>query len=114
MKSKMAIIGDGDSVLAFTAGGVDAFTADSAEKAAELLKKISKEYKIIFVTDEIAVQIDDTIKKYLTSSYPIILSVPSEKGSNGYGMEGIKNAMEKALGVDILFNKGKDDNEEGK
>ncbi|MBQ0099431.1 MAG: V-type ATP synthase subunit F, partial [Firmicutes bacterium] len=55
--------------------------------------------------DVIAKEIDETIKKYLISPYPIILSVPSGKGSNGYGMEMIKGAMEKALGVDILFNK---------
>ena len=48
MKGKMAIIGDGDSVLAFTAGGVDAFSAESAEKAENLIKKLAKEYQVIF------------------------------------------------------------------
>lgn len=105
MKGKMAIIGDGDSVLAFKAGGVDAYPVTNSLNARELLKEIAKKYQIIFITDVIAKEIDDVIKKYLISPYPIILSVPSGKGSNGYGMEGIKSAMEKALGVDILFNK---------
>ena len=110
MKGKMAIIGDGDSVLAFKAGGVDAYPVSHVEQARDVLKKLSKEYQIIFITDVIAEKIDDVIKKYLTDAYPIILSVPSGNGSNGYGMQGIKKAMEKALGVDILFNK----DEEGK
>lgn len=110
MKGKMAIIGDGDSVLAFKAGGVDAYPVSHVEQARDVLKKLAKEYQIIFITDVIADKIDDVIKKYLTDAYPIILSVPSGSGSNGYGMQGIKKAMEKALGVDILFNK----DEEGK
>ena len=110
MKGKMAIIGDGDSVLAFSAVGIDAFSVTNIEDADEILKKLAKEYRIIFITDIIAKQIDETIKKYLTSPYPIILSVPSKDGSNGYGMDGLKKAMEKALGVDILFNKEEDGN----
>lgn len=106
----MAIIGDGDSALAFSAVGVDAFSVSNAEDASEKLKKLAKDYRIIFITDVIAVQIDLVIKKYLNSPYPIILSVPSKAGSNGYGMNTLKSAMDKALGVDILFNK---DDEEG-
>ena len=104
MKDKMAIIGDGDSVLAFTAGGVDAFPVDSTETARELVKKLAKDYKIIFITDVIAEKLSDVIDRYIESAYPIILSVPSKAGSNGFGINGIKKAMDKALGVDILFN----------
>ena len=111
MKGKMAIIGDGDSVLAFKAGGVDAFPVSHVEKARDLLKELSGKYNVIFVTDVIAKQIDDVIKKYTISPYPIIISVPSKSGSNGYGMEGLKKSMDKALGVDILFNNKE---EEGK
>ena len=78
MKGKMAIIGDGDSVLAFTAGGVEAFTADSTEAAKELLKKLAKDYKIIFITDVIAKEIDEQIRKYVSSPYPIRISLPSK------------------------------------
>ena len=104
MKGKMAIIGDGDSVLAFAAGGVDAYSASNAETAETLIKKLAKEYQIIFITDALAKKTDEIIKRYTTSTYPIILSVPSKDGSNGYGMDGVKRAMEKALGVDILFS----------
>ena len=104
MKGKMAIIGDGDSVLAFTACGVKAFSVANPADAEEQLKKLAKEYQIVFITDVIAKEIDEVIKRYTAQTFPIILSIPSKEGSNGYGMQGIKNAMEKALGVDILFN----------
>ena len=104
MKGKMAIIGDGDSVLAFVAGGVDAYSATDADTAENLIKKLAKEYQIIFITDVLAKLVDDIIKRYTTSTYPIILPVPSKNGSNGYGVENIKRAMDRALGVDILFH----------
>ena len=39
MKGKMAIIGSGDSVLAFKAGGVDAYDVDNVEIAKEVKKR---------------------------------------------------------------------------
>jgi len=112
MKGKIAIIGNDDSVLAFKAGGVDSFSASHPEFARDLLKKLAKEYQIIFITDTIAKEIDDLIARYLNMPYPIILTVPSKEGSNGYGMKGIKKSMEKALGVDILFGNDNDDKQE--
>lgn len=100
----MAIIGDGDSVTAFTAGGIDAYPVSGPNEAGELVKKLARTYQIIFITDVLAKEIDDLLKRYLTDAYPIILSVPSGAGSNGYGIEGLKKSMDKALGVDILFN----------
>jgi len=69
MKGKMAIIGDGDSVIAFTAGGIDAFSVNSPEKAGETLKKLAKTYQIIFITDVLAVEIDDIILRYALLQY---------------------------------------------
>ncbi len=103
MKGKMAIIGDGDSVMAFTAGGIDAYAVNSPEKAGETLKKLAKSYQIIFITDVLAKEIDEIISRYVSTPYPIVIPVPSKEGSNGYGMERLKSAMDKALGVDILF-----------
>ncbi len=105
MKGKMAIIGSDDSVFAFKAVGVDAFSAFTSESAELLLKKIAKEYQIIFITDVLAKGMDEIINRYLNVAYPVIISVPSKNGSNGFGMETVKRTMEKALGVDILFNK---------
>ena len=112
MNNKIAIIGDGDNVLAFKAVGIDAFSETNPDKVEVLIKKLAKEYKIIFITDVLAKETDDVIKRYLNSAYPVIISVPSKAGSNGYGMESLKQAMDKALGVDILFKDNKDDNKE--
>ena len=107
MKGKMAIVGSGESVLAFGAAGVTPFSVSSAEEAEKTLKSLAEEYQIIFIVDSLAEKIKDFIARYQTVPYPIIISVPSERGGNGFGMKGIKECMEKALGVDILFNNNK-------
>ncbi len=105
MQGKMAIIGDSDSILAFKAGGVNAFGAEDSLQAKEILKKLAKEYSIIFITDDLATELHDYLKRFLEKPYPIIVPVPSKNGSSGYGMRKLKEEMEKALGVDILFGR---------
>lgn len=108
MNNKMAILGEGDSVLAFKAGGVDAFYASDRESAKDILRKLAKEYAIIFITDKLAREMDDLLKKFNASAYPVIIPVPSGDGDGGYAMQKLKERMEKALGVDILFNNRED------
>lgn len=102
---KMAIVGDADSIQVFKAGGVDTFGAESSEKVKELIRKLAKEYKIIFLTEEFASELNDFLKRFKEQPYPIILAVPGKNGTNGYGIERLRYEMERALGVDILFSK---------
>ena len=99
----MAILGEGDSVLAFKAGGVDAYYASDREEAKDLLRKLAKEYGVIFITESLAANMDDLLKKFNAQPYPVIVPLPSDDGS-GYAQSKLRERMEKALGVDILFN----------
>ena len=56
MTDKMAILGEGDSVLAFKASGVDAYYASDREQAKDILRKLAKEYAVIFITEALAAQ----------------------------------------------------------
>ena len=104
MTGKMAIVGDGDSITVFKAAGVATFPAESDVKAREILRKIAKEYKIIFLTEELARPLTEFLKRFDEEPYPVVLSIPSKAGSSGYGTEVLKSAMERALVVEILFN----------
>ncbi|HBN12995.1 MAG TPA: V-type ATP synthase subunit F [Clostridiales bacterium] len=101
---KLAIIGDGDSITVFKAAGLATFPAENEAKARETLRAIAKEYKVIFITEELARPLTEFLKRFDEQPYPVILSIPSKNGSTGYGTELLKSAMERALGVDILFN----------
>ena len=102
MNGNIAMIGDGDSILVFKAVGVTPFAVKTAEEASKVLDKIAKNYKIIFITDDFAKEIDGVISKYTAKSYPIIVSVPSKDGSNGYGIKKLTEATEKALGINLF------------
>jgi V/A-type H+-transporting ATPase subunit F len=105
MTGKTAIIGDGESILVFKAAGVATFAAEDEKKARELLRKCATEYSIIFITEELAAPMGDYLKRFDEQPYPVVTVIPSKRGSTGYGEEVLKSAMERALGVDILFNK---------
>ena len=97
---KLAVIGDRDSVLAFKAIGAEVYNASNGFEANDILRELSKgDTAVIFITEELAAQIEDTLKKLKTRA------IPSANGSNGFGLAGIKKDVEKAVGVDILFNK---------
>ena len=104
MLGKMAIVGDGDSIMVFKAAGVAAFPASDEKKAREVLRKVAGEYQIIFLTEELARPLSDFLKRFDEEPYPVVLPIPSNKGENGYGEELLRSAMERALGVDILSN----------
>ena len=89
MTGKMAIVGDGDSIMVFKAAGVATFPAENEKKARDTLRKIAKEYQIIFLTEELARPLGEFLKRF----------------DEEHGEELLKSAMERALGVDILFHK---------
>jgi len=104
MYNKIAVIGNKDSVFAFKAVGIDVFDADGAEKAKENVKKLAQDgYKVIFITEDLAEQIEEFLNKYKVKTYPAIIPIPKGGKSSGYAMNGLKRDMEKAIGADILF-----------
>ncbi len=102
MTNKIAVIGDKDSVLVFRALGVDVFDAGSYFETSNLLKNIANDYSIIFITDDIAQEIQGTIERFVDKAYPAIIPIPSFKGSTGFGLKQLSMYVEKAVGIDIL------------
>ena len=106
MRNGIAVVGDKDSVLAFKAIGIDVYTVeDNEQKASDIVHTLARSYSVIYVTEKVASQIQPLIKRYLARPYPVIVPIPSAEGSNGFGMQGIKENVEKAIGADILFDK---------
>lgn len=108
MSGKIAIIGNGESVYAFKAAGVDAFIAGDAQSARDTLRKLAKDYCVIFITDDLAAQIDDLIERMMEKPYPIVVPLPADGGKSEYSETKLKERITLALGVDVLF--GREDN----
>lgn len=103
---KIAVIGDKDSILGFKALGLSVFPVLRSEEAAKLINKLAKgKYAVIFLTEAIARDIEETLERYKTVPFPAIILIPNNQGSIGLGIQGVKDSVEKAIGADILFNK---------
>ena len=106
MPSKIAVIGDKDSVLAFKAVGVEVFDATTPEQAQGLIRKLSQGgYAVLFIAESLAERIPETLAKAKLQTYPAVVPIPTTATPSGFGLMGIKSDVEKAIGVDILFNK---------
>ena len=102
--NKIAIIGDTESTLGFLAVGFSVFPASSAEEASKTLVKLASEgYAIIYITEDLACEITDTISRYKDTPFPAVIMIPGKSGSRGIGMQNIKKSAERAIGADILF-----------
>lgn len=104
MTGKMAIVGKNDEILVFKAAGLAVFPAEDEKKARDVLRKVAKEFQIIFLAEDLARKLTDFLKRFDENPYPVVVSIPTGD-SGGYGFEVLKTAMDRALGVDILFNK---------
>ena len=100
---KAAVIGDRQSIFGFRALGLQTVEASEASEAAAALHMLaSQEYAIIYVTEQLASQIQKDIDKYLENSDISVIMIPSKDGSLGIGMSEMHRAVERAVGADIL------------
>ena len=103
MYKKIGVVGDKDSVLAFKALGVDVFPVVEADEARRVVDNCAKnDYAVIFVTEQIAQKIEETITRYNEELLPAIILIPSNQGSLNIGLKRISDSAEKAIGVNIL------------
>lgn len=102
---KVAVIGGNDTIMGFKALGLDVFAADKAEEAKKVLKKITgpeSNYAIIYISENLAVGLEKEINKFKDEPMPAIILIPGREGSLGIGMTALQNAVERAVGIDIL------------
>lgn len=103
MFKKIGVVGDKDSVLAFKALGIDVFPVIEDDEARRTIDRLAKnDYAVIFVTEQVAEGIAETIERYTREVLPAVILIPSNQGSLNIGMQRISDNVEKAVGVNIL------------
>jgi V/A-type H+-transporting ATPase subunit F len=102
---KVGVIGDRESILGFSALGIDIFAYETAAEVNALLlnKEIVERYAILYITETAAAESMEAISKYRGSRTPAIILIPGKNGSLGLGMQDVRRSVEKAVGADILF-----------
>lgn len=100
---KVAVIGDSASVSGFAALGLSVFRETEPEKIKKLIAKLAaSDFAVIYITEPAAALVNDTINKYRECRLPSIVLIPSIDGNTGDGMRALHEAVEKAVGSDIL------------
>ncbi len=102
--SKIAVVGDRTSVLGFRGLGFDTYDVDEPAKAREVWPDIlSKEYDVVFVTEDVYAAIPDLVFELAEKPRPAVTVIPPATGSTGAGGEKIRKIVEKAVGSDVLI-----------
>lgn len=100
---KAAVIGDSASVSGFAALGLSVFRETEPDKITKLISRLAaNDFAVIYITEPAAALVSDTITKYRSSKLPSIVLIPAIEGNTGDGMRALHEAVEKAVGSDIL------------
>ena len=81
---KIAVIGGRDTVMGFKALGLE------------------EEYAIIYIEENLAAEMQNEIAKFKDSPSPAIILIPGREGSIGLGLQALHDAVERAVGTNIL------------
>ncbi len=99
----IAVVGDRDSVLGFKAAGFRVVSTGHPQEAGIAVKSLADEgYAVIFVTEDLSEKMPEVFERYRDRRIPAIIPVPGNRGGTGFSMRQIKNAVERAVGADIL------------
>ena len=104
---KMAVIGGRETVMGFTALGLEAYPASDASEAKGVLRTLTREREdvaIIYIEEDIAAALQSQIDKFKDSPKPAIILIPGREGSLGMGLSALNAAVERAIGTNILEN----------
>ena len=105
---KIAVIGSPDTVIGFKALGLDAFPIRKADEARSVLRQLTKTeeqddiYSIIYIEEALAAELTAEIARFKDSPTPAIILIPGKDGSLGLGRRALEEAVERAVGANIL------------
>jgi V/A-type H+-transporting ATPase subunit F len=104
MEGKVAVLGDADFVMPFTALGVDTYAVgqdrEQIVKAAEQI--IGGEYALLVVAETIAATADEVLAATEAKATPCVVVVPFTQESGGFASEALGRVLKLATGIDIL------------
>lgn len=102
MTNKIGVIGDKESVLPFKLFGFDVRYGTTEQAIRKMITEMAKDYGVIYITEQCAQLVPDTIQQYQQALTPAIVLIPNQQGSLGQGLATIQQNVEKAVGQNIL------------
>lgn len=110
MMSKIAIVGDLTTVIAFRGLGLKVVVTDDPEDARQKVFRLAEEgVDLILVTEPLIQGAPEIRARFQREYVPAILPIPSAQGSSGYALRELRDMVRRAVGIDLL----KDTHQEG-
>ena len=104
MEGKVAVIGDANFVMPFSALGVDTYAVgDTAKQINETAAEIvGQNYALVVVAENIAPTVEEVFSDYQDVPTPCIVVVPFTTESKGFATQALAETLKMATGIDIL------------
>lgn len=100
---KIAALGDKNSIYGFASLGITIFPVEESIQAVKTLRNLAETgYGVVFITENIASQIQNEINRYNDEALPAIIPIPGVYGNTGLGTEQVSSFVERAVGSDIV------------
>ena len=106
MEGKVAVLGNADFVMPFTALGLDTFpVTDGSDDVDENAEKIIEGgYALVVVAENIAPAAEAAFESCQNLPVPCVVVVPFTTESEGYATEALGEMLRMATGINILKN----------
>lgn len=101
---KIAVVGDKESILGFSAIGMDIYPAYNEEDVKNIFTQLIEDsYAIIYITEKLSIESEKYLDKMRKEKIPAIVTIPNNNGSLKYSQNRIKEMVQKAVGIEINF-----------
>lgn len=106
MEGKVAVLGDADFVMPFSALGVDTYSVgQTTEQILESANKIiGDKYALVVVAENIAPAVEEIFSDYEDAPTPCIVVVPFTTEPTGVATKTLEEVLKMATGINILQN----------
>jgi len=106
MEGKVAVLGDADFVMPFSALGLDTFAVEQQrDQIVETAQRIvDAKYALVVVAENVAREADEAFAPTESEPAPCIVVVPFTTQSEGFATEALGQVLKLATGIDILAN----------
>jgi len=99
---EMAVVGDRDTIDIFKPFGVVGFDTDGDKSLEDILEvALSSNFGIVWVTEDIYKRTSHIIKEKKGKTFPAVSIIPGLPGTKGIGLENLRQAVIRAVGVEL-------------
>ena len=101
---KIAVVGRQDYIGGFQGTGVSTFPVETADEARRAIEEIlTDDYAIIFLAEEFAGPLAETLTELREKPFPILTLIPDTQESRGLAKAALSASIKKAIGAEDIF-----------